>query len=70
MKGAKSKKHNFQILIHNMDEATYKAVKELSENEKRSIGKQAEYMLRQFVINTTPEKLFIQPLKPTNLNNA
>jgi len=65
MKGAKGKKNTFQILIHNMDEATYKAVKELSENEKRSIGKQAEYMLRQFVIANTPEQLFIQPLKQT-----
>ena len=66
MKGIKGKKHNFQILIHNMDETTYKAIKELAENEKRSIGKQAEYMLREFVINATPEKLFIQPIKPTN----
>ena len=58
MKGDKGKKENFQILIHHMDEKVYKAIKILAVNEKRSMGKQVEYILQHFIENTD--------LKPNN----
>ena len=58
MKGVKGKKENFQILIHHMDERVYKAIKELSVKEKRSMGKQVEYILQHVVDNNL--------LKPNN----
>jgi hypothetical protein len=57
MKGKKTK-DNFQILIHHMDQGLYKTIVSLAEREKRSIGKQAEYMLRNQaeVIDNQKEK--------------
>lgn len=45
----KKKKVGLQMLIHNIDEGVYKAVIKLAFEEKRSVGKQAEYMLKKFI---------------------
>lgn len=44
MKGVKPKK-KLQVLIHDIDENVYNALIKLAEDEKRSVGKQAEYMI-------------------------
>jgi hypothetical protein len=56
MPKAKKTKSNFQILIHQMDQELYKTIVSLADNEKRSIGKQAEYMLRQQAERLEKEK--------------
>lgn len=48
VKGKKDKK-KLQMLIHDMDESVYNAVVKLAEEEKRSVGKQAEYMLAKYL---------------------
>jgi len=45
----KKAKQNLQILIHGMEEEVYKIVVQLATDEKRSVGKQAEYMIAKFI---------------------
>ncbi len=45
----KKPKANIQLLIHGMDINVYKVVLKLAKEEKRSAGKQAEYMLSKFI---------------------
>ena len=45
----KKVKQNLQILIHGMEEEVYNTVVQLAVNEKRSVGKQAEYMIAKFI---------------------
>jgi len=51
----KKAKQNLQILIHGVDEKVYKAVIRMASEEKRSVGKQAEYMLAKYIECQTPE---------------
>lgn len=46
MKKREKAKNNFQILIHDIEESLYKSIVSLAQKEKRSVGKQAEYMLK------------------------
>lgn len=55
MKGIKEKK-KLQILIHDVDESVYNGVIRLAEEEKRSVGKQAEYMLAKYLEKLQKEK--------------
>lgn len=43
----KKKKNGNQMLIHDIDQEIYDAVVKKAADEKRSVGKQAEYMLKQ-----------------------
>lgn len=43
----KKPKKNLQMLIHQMDEDLYHGIIALAAQEKRSVGKQAEYMLQK-----------------------
>lgn len=59
----KKGKQNLQILIHGMDAKVYDAVVKMAAQDKRSVGKQAEWMLYKFIEAATPEVLYIKPLK-------
>lgn len=49
MNKGKKGKNARQLLIHQIDEKVYNAVVQLATKEKRSLGKQAEYMLSKFI---------------------
>lgn len=45
----KKVKQNLQILIHGIEPDVYNTVVQLATDEKRSVGKQAEYMISKFI---------------------
>lgn len=49
VKQKKKENQRLQIVIADVGERTHKAVKKLAEAEKRTIGKQAEWMLEQYI---------------------